>query len=78
MRFLGRLPWIVIMAWLLSVSICYIYIVDRKYSRHFEPTEEQIFEMVDAFVFISIGKLAQDTLADYSIATLRKIGSMYF
>lgn len=67
-----KLPWFIILAWLVSVLVCNIYI--RDFSLHIEPTDEQIFGLVDAAVFISIGDMSQETLADYSIATLRKIG----
>ena len=39
-----------------------------------EPSDEQIFGLVDAAVLISIGPTSKENLADYSIATLRKIG----
>ena len=53
----------------------YVYTVDRTYSfSQIEPTDEQIFDLVDGVVLISIGEMAKENLADYSIATLRKIG----
>lgn len=74
MRFLSRLPWLVVAMWIASVSFCYIYTVDRTYYSHLEPNDEQIFGLVDAAVLISIGPMSKENLADYSIATLRKIG----
>ena len=75
MRVLNRLPWVIITGWLLSISLMYVYTVDRTYSfSRVEPTDEQIFELVDGVVLISIGEMAKENLADYSIATLRRIG----
>ena len=75
MRVLHRLPWVIIGAWLFSITVLYIYTVDRTYSlSHAEPTDEQIFDIIDGVVLISIGDVAKENLADYSIATLRKIG----
>ena len=75
MKVLSRLPWIIIIGWFLSISLMYVYTVDRTYSfSQIEPTDEQIFDLVDGVVLISIGEMAKENLADYSIATLRKIG----
>ena len=75
MRVLYRLPWVIIGAWLCSITVLYVYTVDQNYSlSHVEPTDEQIFDIIDGVVYISIGELARENLADYSIATLRKIG----
>lgn len=75
MRVLHRLPWVIIGAWLFSITVLYVYTVDQTYSlSHVEPTDEQIFDIIDGVVLISIGEVARENLADYSIATLRKIG----
>ena len=75
MRVLHRLPWVIIGAWLFSITLLYVYTLDQSYSfSHVEPTDEQIFDIIDGVVLISIGEVARENLADYSIATLRKIG----
>ena len=47
---------------------------EKLLSLRVEPSNEEIFEKVDAFVLMSYGELSKGTMADYSIAALRKVG----
>jgi hypothetical protein len=74
MAIIHRLPLFVIAGWVVSVLLCNFLIVIKPFSVRFEPSDEESFELVNAFVFLAFGELAKGNLADYSIATMRKVG----
>lgn len=60
-----------------SVLFINMFSSEKLLSLRVEPSSDEIFEMVDAFVFMSFGELSKGTLADYSIAALRKVGKWH-
>jgi hypothetical protein len=59
---------------MISIVVMNMLATEKLLSHKIEPSSEEIFGLVDAFVIISFGELSKDTLADYSIAALRKVG----
>jgi hypothetical protein len=64
---------VVIVLWCIALVISYVFFLPKT---EFLPSESQDKQpLVDAIVLIAMGKMAEDSMIDYSIASIRKIGN---
>lgn len=76
----SKLPLSLILAWTVILLIVYIFIVNRANQApplDIETWERSPTHMLDAIVYVSMGKLSLNPVVDYSIASVRRIGKWH-
>mmetsp|Transcript_13329 Transcript_13329/g.22305 ORF Transcript_13329/g.22305 Transcript_13329/m.22305 type:complete len:405 (-) Transcript_13329:50-1264(-) len=76
-----RLPFKVILVWMIVVAVCYNLLLTSSNTENGTAITDNTqlmhipaSHLVDAVVFIAMGKMASDPMVDYSIASVRKLG----
>jgi hypothetical protein len=64
---------VVIVIWCIALVISYVFFLPKTEFLSSESQDKQ--PLVDAIVLIAMGKMAEDSMIDYSIASIRKIGN---
>lgn len=63
----------VIVIWSITVAISYVFFLPKAEYLSSESQDKK--PLVDAIVLIAMGQMAEDSMIDYSIASIRKIGN---
>jgi hypothetical protein len=63
----------VVVIWGITVGISYVFFLPKAEFLSSESHDRQ--PLVDAIVLIAMGQMAEDSMIDYSIASIRKIGN---
>lgn len=63
----------VVVIWSITVAISYVFFLPKTEFLSSESQDKK--PLVDAIVLIAMGQMAEDSMIDYSIASIRKIGN---
>jgi hypothetical protein len=73
----SKLPLTLIAVWSVILIIVYFFIVSRTSMPSSNESVRMPTHLLDAIVYVSMGKLSLDPIVDYSIASVRRLGKWH-
>ena len=72
---MGKGRFAVIVIWCVMVLVTYLFFIPKPPLLSLDYGASSSKRLVDAIVLIAMGKMAEDSMIDFSIASIRKIGN---